>query len=349
MISVSKRNKKAFQYIFLAFLMGLTAYIVTSTLDIKLIPKIIKIIDYRYIVLGMSLILMYIVLEGHIIRIIINSIHKTNEKLIGTKTAMMGLYYNLVTPMASGSQPMQIYALSKSNMPVSKAMAVVVNKTVVFQLIVTIYCGILAFINQVTLRSELKSVYLLIITGITMNIIMIGLGFFIVYNPNKTKKIVNIIIKFSKKFKLLKFIEKRELEINKFIDEYNYSINLFIKDKKSLIVSLILTIVQLTIYFSVTFCIYKALRFSGETYITLLTLQVFLYMAVSPIPTPGNVGANEIAFFTIFSSVFPKEIIGYSVFLYGMIMYYFILVVCGLCTIVFHYKMDKKSNKYYNA
>lgn len=76
MISVSKRNKKAFQYIFLAFLMGLTAYIVTSTLDIKLIPKIIRIIDYRYIVLGMSLILMYIVLEGHIIRIIINSIDR---------------------------------------------------------------------------------------------------------------------------------------------------------------------------------------------------------------------------------------------------------------------------------
>ena len=38
----------------------------------------------------------------------------------------------------------------------------------------------------------------------------------------------------------------------------------------------------------------------------MLTLQVFLYMSVSPIPTPGNVGANEIAFFTIFAKVFSK-------------------------------------------
>lgn len=349
MISAIKGNKKVFQYVFLIFLMVLTAYLVRSTLDIKLIPKIIKIIDYKYIVLGLLLILMYILLEGHIIKLIINSIHKTNEKLIGTKIATMGLYYNLVTPMASGSQPMQIYALTKSNMPISKAVAVVTNKTVVFQVVVTIYCAILAIINITTLKTNLKSILILIITGITMNIIMLGFGFFIVYNPNKTKKIVNLIIKFSKKFKILKFIEKKEYEINKFIDEYNYSIKLFIKDKKTLIKSIILTVIQLTMYFSIAFCIYKALRFSGETYITLLTLQVFLYMAVSPIPTPGNVGANEIAFLTIFNGVFPKEIIGYSVFLYGMIMYYFILIVCGLCTIVFHYIMDRKSNQYSEA
>ena len=33
-------------------------------------------------------------------------------------------------------------------------------------------------------------------------------------------------------------------------------------------------------------------------------------MSSSAVPTPGNVGANEIAFFMIFASVFPKSIIG---------------------------------------
>ena len=64
-------------------------------------------------------------------------------------------------------------------------------------------------------------------------------------------------------------------------------------------------------------------------------------MAVSPVPTPGNVGANEIVFFTIFKGIFPKDLIGYSVFVYGIFVYYFILLFCGICTIIIHYKMKK--------
>ena len=68
-------------------------------------------------------------------------------------------------------------------------------------------------------------------------------------------------------------------------------------------------------------------------------------MSVSPIPTPGNVGANEVAFLTIFANVFPGNIIGYSVFLYSIYVYYFLVVVCGLFTIHTHYHMNKRKNK----
>ena len=64
-------------------------------------------------------------------------------------------------------------------------------------------------------------------------------------------------------------------------------------------------------------------------------------MSVSPVPTPGNVGANEMAFFTIFAGLFPKSIIGYCVFLYSIFIYYFLVVVAGLFTIYTHYDMNK--------
>ena len=73
-----------------------------------------------------------------------------------------------------------------------------------------------------------------------------------------------------------------------------------------------------------------------------MTLQVYLYMAISPIPTPGNIGANELAFFTIFKRVFPQTLLGYAVFLYGGFMYYLILILSGIFTIYSHYRMDKK-------
>lgn len=346
MTTESKRRKNILQYSFLIFLMIFTTYLVMNTLDISMIPTIIEIIDYRYLLLGVLLILGYIVLEGYIIKIIINSINKSKSGLLGFKVATIGLYYNLVTPLASGSQPMQIYTLSKSKVSVSKAIAIVVNKTVVFQTIVTLYCGFLIFVNINSLRNELNPVLILVSTGVTMNIIMLCIGFLIVYSPNKTKKIMKVTISLLKKIKMFKFVEKKEVELEKFIDEYNYSINTFIKDKRALIKSMALTVIQLSMYFSIAFCIYKALRLTGDSYWHILTLQVFLYMAVSPIPTPGNVGANEIAFFTIFKGVFPELVIGYAVFLYGILIYYLMLIVCGILTIIAHYTMDKKKKIY---
>lgn len=338
---LTKKQRDTLQYTFLLFLIILTTYLVLTTLDISKLPSLVKIIKFKYIFLGLLLIIIYIILESYIIRIILNSIHKTKDKFLGFKLATMGLYYNLITPLESGSQPIQVYALTKSKIPVSKAVAIIVNKTVVFQTIATLYCGLLLFKNYFYLKNEMSSVIILLSTGMIMNTIMLSFGFFIIYSPQKTKYILNILTK----LKIFKPLKKKRKSIDKFIDEYYYSVRLFLKDKKAVLKALTYTIIQLTLYFSITYCIYKALGLNKVTYSHLLVLQTFLYMAVSPVPTPGNIGANEIAFFAIFKDVFPKELIGYSVFIYGIFIYYFILLFCGICTIVTHYKMKNMKER----
>ena len=115
------------------------------------------------------------------------------------------------------------------------------------------------------------------------------------------------------------------------------------KNKKLLAITVILTLIQICCYFSVAYWIYRAFNLNGHSFMYLMTLQVYLYMAISPIPTPGNIGANELAFFTIFKRVFPQTLLGYAVFLYGGFMYYLILILSGIFTIYSHYRMDKKA------
>ncbi len=341
---LNKKQKDLLQYSFLLFLIILTIYLVSTTLDISILPELIKIINFKYILLGFICILMYILLEARIIKIIIDSIYMNKIKFLGFKLATMGLYYNLVTPLASGSQPIQIYVMRKSKIPMSKSVAVVVNKTVVFQTVVTLYCGILLFTHYGYLKNEMNPVILLVTTGMIMNTVMLSFGFLIIYSPKKTKVIINFMFDVLKKLKIFKSLEKKRMNINDFIEEYYYSVMLFLKDKKMLIKALFYTFIQLSLYFSVAYCIYRALGLNGVSYGHMLTLQGFLYMAVSPVPTPGNVGANEIAFFTIFENIIPRELIGYSVFLYGIYIYYFILVFCGIFTITSHYKMKKNKH-----
>ena len=345
MLNLTKTQKICIQYGFLLLLICMTVYLVSTTLDITLIPMIIKLVNKKFIFIGFLLMVLYIILECTIINILIKTIQKTKVRFLAVKIAMMGFYYNLVTPFASGSQPMQIYALNKYDINLSKSIAIVTNKTVLFQTVVTIYSAVIIFLNIEVLKNELPSMLVLMSIGMVMNIVSLLGGMLIVLTPNTMKIIVKVIVNILYRLNIFKSLNKKIHTINKFIDEYSYSINLFIKNKKALCLSIILTIIQLTVFFSISYCVYKAFNLNGLSLFEVLSLQVFLYMSVSPIPTPGNVGANEVAFLTIFANVFPGNIIGYSVFLYSIYVYYFLVVVCGLFTIHTHYHMNKRKNK----
>ena len=345
MLNLTKTQKICIQYGFLLLLICMTVYLVSTTLDITLIPMIMKLVNKKFIFIGFLIMVLYIILECTIINILIKTIQKTKVRFLAVKIAMMGFYYNLVTPFASGRQPMQIYALNKYDINLSKSIAIVTNKTVLFQTVVTIYSAVIIFLNIEVLKNELPSMLVLMSIGMIMNIVSLLGGMLILLTPNTMKIIVKVIVNILYRLNIFKSLNKKIHTINKFIDEYSYSIKLFIKNKKALFLSIILTIIQLTVFFSISYCVYKAFNLNGLSLFDVLALQVFLYMSVSPIPTPGNVGANEVAFLTIFSNVFPGKIIGYSVFLYSIYVYYFLVVVCGLFTIHTHYHMNKRKNK----
>ena len=345
MLNLTKTQKICIQYGFLLLLICMTVYLVSTTLDITLIPMIMKLVNKKFIFIGFLIMVLYIILECTIINILIKTILKTKVRFLAVKIAMMGFYYNLVTPFASGSQPMQIYALNKYDINLSKSIAIVTNKTVLFQTVVTIYSAVIIFLNIEVLKNELPSMLVLMSIGMVMNIVSLLGGMLIVLTPNTMKIIVKVIVNILYRLNIFKSLNKKIHTINKFIDEYSYSIKLFIKNKKALSLSIILTKIQLTVFFSISYCVYKAFNLNGLSLFEVLSLQVFLYMSVSPIPTPGNVGANEVAFLTIFANVFPGNIIGYSVFLYSIYVYYFLVVVCGLFTIHTHYHMNKRKNK----
>jgi glycosyltransferase 2 family protein len=337
-------NKNVLQYGFLILILGITSYLVYKTLDINMLGEVVKMVDKKFIFIGMCAVIAHMLLEGLVLKIVIDSIHKVNTKFIGFKLATMGFYYNLITPFSAGSQPMQIYVLSKCKMPASKATAVIANKSIIYQIVVTVYCSILVIFNT-TILKEMKTVTPLILLGIAVNAFTLIMVMLVVYNPQKVKSVTKYVINVLARFKIFKFLENKIEKIESFADEYSYSVNLFIKNKKVLALTLILTIIQLSVYFSISFWIYKAFNLTGYTYIYMLTLQAFLYMAISPAPTPGNVGASELAFFTIFKSVFPQPLMGYAVFLYGGFVYYAVLIGSGIFTMITHHNMKKRFEK----
>ncbi len=338
----NKRNKTFLRYAFLLGLMVITVYLVLKSLDISKLSSVITMVKKEYLLIGVGAILFYIALEGIILQIIINEQNKLKSSFVGFKLAIMGFYYNLVTPFASGSQPVQIYVLSRYKVPLSKATGIITNKTILYQVVTTVYCTAFIFTSTSKLKYDLRVVMPLVILGLAANLFTFIIAFLAIINTYKIKEICHKVVSYLLRFKIFKFLKSKQEGIDKFIDEYTESIKFFMKNIKLLIITVILTIIQVTCYFSVAYWIYRAFNLTGYSFIYLMTLQVYLYMAISPIPTPGNIGANELAFFTIFRRVFPQTLLGYAVFLYGGFMYYLILILSGVFTIYYHYKIDKK-------
>ena len=89
---------------------------------------------------------------------------------------------------------MQIYALNKYDINLSKSIAIVTNKTALFQTVVTIYSAVIIFLNIEVLKNELPSMLVLMSIGMVMNIVSLLGGMLIVLTPNTMKIIVKVIV-----------------------------------------------------------------------------------------------------------------------------------------------------------
>lgn len=262
-------------------------------------------------------------------------------KITGTETSwwyafkltMIGQYYSLITPSSTGGQPAQIYYMNKDNITVGKGTAILVNKFVVFQTTVTLYSLILSLFGAGIVFRVIKPAAAFIIVGFLVNI-MILLGIvLLIYNPKAVEKMVYGILKFAHKIKLVKNIDEKLLKLEEQMSEYKINIPMLIQNKKLAIKAVLFTALQLTAFFSVTYFVHKGLNLNGSNLIEILSLQAFLFIAVSFVPIPGTIGASEAAFYAIFGAIFAPGVRAFAMIAWRGITYYINIIVTGFYTL----------------
>ena len=108
--------------------------------------------------------------------------------------------------------------------------------------------------------------------------------------------------------------------------------------------TLITTLIQMLVYYSIPYWVYLAFGYSTENIWTLLTLQAVLYATVSGIPLPGSVGASEGGFIGIFRNVFPQSMINSAMILNRGISFYLFVLISAV-VVIYSTLKDKKETK----
>ncbi len=338
---MKKKGKMFRNALIFIILIVLTFYILLKDQNPIEILNIIFSARLEFVFMGILCMFIYIILEAKNIGRTLKKLNEKSTFIKNIKYALIGFFFSSVTPAASGGQPMQIYYMYKDGISVSNStLALLLNLT--SMQISTISIALVSLIFNYKYLNKL--LIILFIIGILLNssaLILLLIG---VFSKRLSQWLIKVAIKILEFFKVKNLDakkEKFETELMKYQEGARY-----VKKNKILMVKiLITTLVQFLVYYSVTYWTYRALGFSENNILKMISIQSILYATVSGIPSPGAVGVTEGAFTEIFRNIYPANVMSSAVLLNRGINFYLLVIVSGIITIINHLNSEKEDVK----
>lgn len=334
----NKKIKKIIcNLIIFILLIGLTFFLVFKDQDVSQIFNIAMSVKKQYLLLGIATMGIYISCEAINVKRTLNALGEKTNFFQNIKYTLIGFFFSAITPAASGGQPMEIYYMHKNGISVANSTLALLMQLASFQ-IVTITIGIISVVlNFDVVKNGL--IYLVII-GILLNSTALVLLLISILS----KRLSNGLIKFA--IKVLKFfrishIEDKQIKLENELAKYQSSAVYIKSHKMVMLKTLLTTLVQVIVYYTVPYWVYMAFGFSEYNILKIISLQAVLYATVSGIPSPGAVGVSEGGFIGIFKNAFPASIISSAMLLNRGISFYLCVIISGIVVIVTAIKTKK--------
>ncbi len=217
-------------------------------------------------------------------------------------------FFNGITPLSTGGQPLQVYEMHKKGISVSNGTNIVIQNYIVFQIIFMLYSCLAIILNN-TLHLFVKSPLLtnLTIIGFIANFIILILLMLISFSKKFNKTIIVNIINFLAKLKIVKNKEKQTKKWTETCDEYYKNGQELRKNKATFIKCCFYQIISLFLYYLLPIFIAIAIGCANNlTIISTIVAGTYIYLMSCFIPIPGATGGTELGFHGFFAN-FVKE------------------------------------------
>lgn len=297
------------------------------------IPEILKIatnVDQKYILIAILAMFVFILCETLNIGRVLKELGEKSNFIKNIKYTLIGFFFSAITPAASGGQPMEIYYMHKEDIKVANSTLALLIHLWSFQ-IITISFGIISTIlNFEVVKGGL--IYLVIL-GIMLNSIALTLLAISIFSKKLSEGVIKAAVKILKLFKI-KNIEEKQEKLEAELEKYQESAKYIKAHKLIMLKTLLTTVVQIIVYYSIPYWVYRSFGFCQYNIFQIITLQAVLYATVSGIPSPGAVGVSEGGFIEIFKNVFPNTMISGVILLNRGISFYAFVLISGIVIII---------------
>ncbi|HOO75066.1 MAG TPA: lysylphosphatidylglycerol synthase transmembrane domain-containing protein [Tepiditoga sp.] len=297
----------------------------------------LKSYSYKYAFFVMGIMILKLITESLILIVSLRSVEKKLGFLNALKITILGAFFNYLTPFYTGGQPFQIYYLTKNNVDASVATAVILYKSMFFQIclfFVGLFGAIYAYMNFS------RYLFFAVLIGMILNGLVVFLILLFSLNEKLSKKTVIAITMGLKKIKIIKEPEKY---MNRIMDEVENFVKFFRKNAKGVLDKVIIIILSFLQIFLFQITIPIIFKGNGIDFsLDLFMKSIVQNIGASIVPTPGTSGGAEGYFYMIFNSDAVSAVVNSTLIIWRMCTYYFILFV-GFLAFTFGYKKQKNS------
>ena len=301
------------------------------------IINLIKNIDKSYLNIIFCSVLLVQVLAAYSLTCFAKLTNKQYNIFNGIGNILVSNFVSGITPSSTGGQIAQMYVFKKQRVRMSDSMSILLMDFIISQ---ATMCGLslvvmtFKFLYFFNTHSNL---FILSLISLLFNMVII-IGLYLITKHKKCYMfLTNYIFKLACKFKLIKNINDKKVELDSFIVRFNNEI-IKLKQHKTLLWKCVLIhLIKYIVYFSIPFLCFIVLgnKMSFDLYANCFAISVFVSLLNTFFPMPGASGGTEITFLLMFQTLFPIPVVQTSVLLWRFFLFYNLLFI-GIIPLIYY-------------
>lgn len=324
---MEKKKTKIFNILILIFITILVLYFSLKD-DYKLIIKQILSINPIFLILSILFVILYWVFSSIVMNLFLGKITKYSFKKT-FRLQIMTQFFNAITPFSSGGQPFEVYYLKKDGIKISDSTNVLIEHFIVYQLALILLGTVAIMANRIFGIFPPTSILKKLVTlGYIINVIVVLVLFYVSFNKKGNKFVVNVVISFLNKLKIVKDKQETKDRWNNYINDFNKGAKTLFKDKKLFLGAIFLNILGLSCLYLVPILILFGLGdFTSMNGILTIITSSYVMLIGSFVPIPGGTGGLEYGFIAFYGNFITGSKLKAVMLLWRFITYYFGMIV----------------------
>ncbi|MBR3181270.1 MAG: flippase-like domain-containing protein [Eggerthellaceae bacterium] len=284
--------------------------------------------NYSFLLIALVGIVVYWLLEAVCMQIICNDLFRGFSFFKTFLVTVIGQYFNCITPLSSGGQPMQAYYYQRFGLPVEHAMPMLLCRFIVYQMTMTVYAIIVLILRFGYFMHDLRPIMYLVAIGFVGGFVLMAMLLTLAFAKNGVIRVTTWVINLLGRIGIFKDADSTLKAATKSLEESYEGMQFLLKRPSVLIRVSLVTFVQLTVFFSLSWVIFAGFGLEANDYFTVVSCQAFVYLIMSFVPLPGAIGASEASYITFFNYVYgDPAIVALTTFIWRFFTFYLPIVL----------------------
>jgi uncharacterized protein (TIRG00374 family) len=215
------------------------------------------------------------------------------------KVAVLGRYYDNITPFGAGGQPFQVMFLRRSGLPSGAATTMSIAGFISSQA-AFIFIAILVFCFRGAMKIDSAAVFVPATVGFMFYVLTPSAVVLFAISPKMTTRVIALICSAGGKLRLLKRPQSIQDRAVVTLTESRVGMAAIIMHRGMTVNIMLLSLVYQLALCSMPYFVLKMFG-SDLGFFSVFCTTVFIYLCITFVPTPGNSGMAEGSFYTLFS------------------------------------------------